>query len=175
VILAGAPDVDRLVELGRVDGESRRVVARNVLVLVGAAGAPAATFRTLADLPRDARVAIGDPRSVPAGRYAQGELERLGVWEALRDRIVPAADVSGVTTWVRRGDVTLGIAYATEVLDVSGLVVLDRADHPDAPAALVVGGACRGARGAEVFGGFLRFLASEGARSVWTRHGFLPP
>jgi molybdate transport system substrate-binding protein len=67
---------------------TRRDVAANRLVLIvppaAAVGAPALT--SLADLamPRIERVAMGNPPSVTAGRYAKGALERANLWTASR-------------------------------------------------------------------------------------------
>jgi molybdate transport system substrate-binding protein len=175
VIFASAEDVDRLIATGLAEASSRTVLARNELVLIGPTGSPAVTFATLADLPDAERIAIGDPLAVPAGRYGKEALEKLGVWQALHDRLLPTRDVAGVVAYVRRGEAAAGIAYATEVAGHRDIRILDRAAGDWAPRPVVVGAASVDGPGADLVRSFLTWLASEPARPIWARHGFLGP
>ena len=60
------------------------------------------------------RLATGDPDIVPVGRYARGALTSLGVWNDVADRLVRAEDVRTRSCIVARGEVPLGIVYATD-------------------------------------------------------------
>jgi molybdate transport system substrate-binding protein len=59
-------------------------------------------------------IAVGDPDSVPAGIYAKEALSRLGLWEKLRDKLVPAEDVRHALAMVETGAAEAGIVYATD-------------------------------------------------------------
>jgi molybdate transport system substrate-binding protein len=59
-------------------------------------------------------VAIGDPDSAPAGKYAKQALVRLELWEKLKDKMVPAQDVRQALTFVETGAAESGIVYATD-------------------------------------------------------------
>ncbi len=59
-------------------------------------------------------LALGDPDSVPAGRYAKQALTGLGLWEGLGGRVVPAADVRQALSYVETGAAEAGIVYATD-------------------------------------------------------------
>jgi len=60
------------------------------------------------------RLALADPDSVPAGRYARAALQGLGVWNAVAAHIVRAEDVRGALAFVARGEAPLGIVYQTD-------------------------------------------------------------
>jgi molybdate transport system substrate-binding protein len=60
-------------------------------------------------------LALGDPESVPAGRYAKQALIKLGVWERLQGKIVPAEDVRHALAYVETGNAQAGIVYSTDV------------------------------------------------------------
>lgn len=62
-----------------------------------------------------ARIAIGNPDSVPAGRYAKAALTSMGLWHSLMPKYVFAANVRQVLDYVSRGEVEAGILYATDV------------------------------------------------------------
>jgi molybdate transport system substrate-binding protein len=69
----------------------------------------------LAALLGDQRLAIGDPQSVPAGKYAQTALGRLGAWDQVRDKTAKAESVRAALALVSRGETPFGIVYATDV------------------------------------------------------------
>jgi molybdate transport system substrate-binding protein len=181
VIFAAARPVDELAAAGRVDAASRRVLASNVLVLVGPRakplGARPPTFATLDTLPPGERVAIGDPGAVPAGEYARTWLTSLGIWEALQGRLVLGGDVAAVLTYARRGEVAAAIVYRTEVRGVDDVVILDEARGPMAPRPEVVGAVTvtPGGRSAAEAGAFLAFVAAPEGQRILADFGFGPP
>src|SRR3954468_4504036 len=65
----------------------------------------------LAKLAGDGRIATGDVRAVPAGKYAKAALEKLGVWSAVEPKIASAENVRAALVLVARGEAPLGIVY----------------------------------------------------------------
>jgi molybdate transport system substrate-binding protein len=175
VIFAAARPVDDLAAAGHVDAGTRRVLATNVLVLVGPRGSKPLTFATLDTLPSGAHVAVGDPGAVPAGEYARAWLTTLGKWQALQGRLVLGGDVAAVLAYARRGEVEAAVVYRTETRGVGDLVVLDEARGPGAPRPEVVGAVVRGARGAGEAAAFLAFVASPEGQRILADFGFGPP
>ena len=107
--------VDRLEGWGLVESDSRVDLLGNSLVVIVPKGAADRPGR-LEDLARGeyARIALADPTAVPAGMYAKAALESAGVHEALRNRVVAAQDVRMALSYVERGEVPVGIVYATD-------------------------------------------------------------
>lgn len=87
----------------------------NGLVLVVPAAAGDAVVKPQ-DLTGEAvkHISIGDPDSVPAGRYAKEALETLGLWEGVQTKLVPGMDVRQALLYVERGEAEAGIVYATD-------------------------------------------------------------
>src|SRR5512138_4037487 len=79
-VSASPAEIDRLAGAGRIDAPERAAIAGNRLV--AAAGPSVAPPRELAELAsaRFTRVAIGNPATVPAGRYARQALVAAGVF-----------------------------------------------------------------------------------------------
>jgi molybdate transport system substrate-binding protein len=175
VLFAAPKDVDSLIEKGLADRATRRVIATNRLVLVGPRDGPAVSFATLTSLPADARIAIGDPRSVPAGRYAKQALDALGSWDTLAPRFVLGADVSGVLAIVRRGEASAGIVYETDARGIAEVRVLDRAAGSWAPRVELVAAVVAGAAAADGARRFLDFIVSQRGRAAFAERGFGPP
>ena len=117
------------------------------------------------------KLALGDPDSVPAGRYAKATLQKLGQWQALQPSLVSAKDVRAALAFVERGEAAAGIVYATDA-SVSKKVrivgTFPASSHPAIvyPLALVAGKDDADARA------FYRFLFGPQAREVFLNAGF---
>jgi molybdate transport system substrate-binding protein len=68
----------------------------------------------LAGLAGDGRIATGDVRAVPVGKYAKAALEKLGVWQKAEPKMAMAENVRAALTLVSRGEAPLGIVYETD-------------------------------------------------------------
>ena len=68
----------------------------------------------LAKLAGDGRIATGDVRAVPVGKYAKAALEKLGAWAAAEPKFAMAENVRAALTLVARGEAALGIVYETD-------------------------------------------------------------
>lgn len=118
------------------------------------------------------RLALADPRAVPAGIYAREALEKLHLWDKLRGRVAGAADVRQAMRFVETGAADAGIVYATDAaVDQKVRVVLRLDVKLSEPIRYRVVLLKRGAknRAAEAF---YDFLASTVAADVFTRYGF---
>jgi molybdate transport system substrate-binding protein len=157
--------------------ESRVNLLSNSLVLI----APAASTVALAITPKfaivtalgDRRLALADPDSVPAGKYAKAALEGLGVWGEVAPRVARAENVRAALALVARGEAPLGIVYRTDArVEPRVRVVGEFPAHLHSaivyPAAIVA--ASRSAGAAPL----LAFLRSPEARRIWERYGFGP-
>jgi molybdate transport system substrate-binding protein len=175
VVFAGSAPVDDLIAAGLVDAASRRIVARNRLVLIGPSDADDTDLAALVRLGAGERIAIGDPETVPAGFYAREALEALGIWESLESRLVPAAHVAAVLAYVERGEVAAGMVYATDAALGRNIRVLDDSRIDGAPDPLVVAALTRDGRRDPAAGAFLDFLSGPEGEATFARHGFLLP
>jgi molybdate transport system substrate-binding protein len=82
---AGQSEMDALERKGFLVAGSRRILARNSLVVIVPVGSTISLSRPPDLLRREVgRLAIGNPKTVPAGQYAEECLRTLNLWEALR-------------------------------------------------------------------------------------------
>lgn len=169
--------MDHVQARGLLRAGSRVTLLGNALVLIAPVGAdrPLTVDRTTGLRARlgDGRLAIADPQSVPAGRYAREALTTLGLWSQVADRLAPHENVRAALAVVAAGEAPLGIVYRSDAVDQPRVRVV--ADVPvDAhapiryPAALT-----SGAR--STASGVLELLRGSAARTIFVRHGFAPP
>jgi molybdate transport system substrate-binding protein len=173
-VSAGTRQMDELERQGLLVPGTRRVFAGNVLIAVKPmdVGLDLAGPSDLLDR-RVLRIALGNPKTVPAGQYAEESLRALGMWDRLRPRFVYGENVRQVLDYVSRGEVQVGIVYATDALTRPGRVRLAFPFPEDThspivyPAAVVKGG-----RHPDAARAFLDILAGAEGQAVIRRLGF---
>lgn len=111
--------VDFLAGKGLIVQSTRASLAATRLVVVAAPDSPIAysarVGESLAAALGNGRLAVADPDSVPAGRFARQALQRLGAWDGVADRLALLPHVRGVVAMVERGEAPLGIGFASDV------------------------------------------------------------
>jgi molybdate transport system substrate-binding protein len=115
-IAAGQRQMDELQQKGLIDIATRRVFARNVLVVIKPAGSTLDITKP-ADLTnaKVQRIVIGNPKTVPVGQYAEESLKSVGLWDPLQPKLVLAENVRQTLDYVARGEVEAGFVYTTDL------------------------------------------------------------
>ncbi|KHL25031.1 molybdenum ABC transporter substrate-binding protein [Croceibacterium mercuriale] len=161
--------MDYLATRGLLRAGSRRIIATGELVLVARPGSAATAIVAL----RDGRLALADPDAVPAGRYARAALQATGWWARVAPRIVPAENVRAALALVERGEVPLGIIYASDARTSPAVRVIHRfapADHPPIRYPAAVPNTATNPDAAA----FLDFLASAEGQRILAARGLGP-
>jgi molybdate transport system substrate-binding protein len=177
LFLSAAPlEIDRLQEAGLLRPGSRVAFAGNRMVIAVARGTePPGTFGDLADARFD-RIAIGNPRTVPAGRYAAEALRSQGLHDTIAPRLVPAENARQVLDYVVRGETAAGLVYRTDARLAAGKIVVGPEAPANAHAPIIYEAAVpRDTEAHDAALLFLDFLTSEQGQAILSRCGFLPP
>jgi molybdate transport system substrate-binding protein len=124
----------------------------------------------LAKLAGDGRIATGDVKSVPSGKYAQAALEKLGAWQAAEPKFAMAESVRAALTLVARGEAALGIVYSTDARVEPGVRIVGTFPADSHPAIIYPVAATTTAK-AEA-GDYLAFLRSAAAKAILEKYGF---
>ncbi len=107
--------MDTLEQEGLISSSTRYDFTGNTLVLIAAKDSDAAIHSfTELQAGESGQLAIGDPESVPAGKYTKEALETIGLWEELEPDFVLAKDVRQVLTYVESGNAELGFVYSSD-------------------------------------------------------------
>lgn len=151
-----------------VDAASIGTFAYNTLVFAGTPGKAS----SMKDLVRLDRIAIGSPKSVPAGEYAREALIRAGIYRELEKKLVMARDVRECLMYAERGEVDGAFVYKSDAQMAQGAKILFTVPQElyrrvTYPMALTAAG--RGKRDAEAF---LAYLNGAGAKKVLMKYGF---
>jgi molybdate transport system substrate-binding protein len=174
-VSADAAQMEVAVRAGAILPGSVRTIATNTLVIV-VPGSRARSWDNPSPLAgaQVRRIATGDPNAVPAGVYAKVWLQRIGMWNAVRDKIVPTGSVRGALAAVRSGAADAGIVYRTDVRALREVTVVFDVTGRDAPDIEYPAGiVTRSTRSAGATR-FIEFLRTPAARRILQRHGFGP-
>ena len=117
------------------------------------------------------RLAVADPASVPAGKYARAALASLGVWDSVSAHLAQAENVRVALTYVARGETPLGIVYTTDALSEKGVRII--ATFPDSSHAPIVYPVALTKTATPAAKAFLAFLGGAESRSVFEKSGFI--
>jgi molybdate transport system substrate-binding protein len=171
---ADEAQMDNLAKAGLIDPATRQDVLLNTLVIIAPADSPLAGF-VPPDLakPDIQRIALADPKGVPAGVYAKQYLTKLGLWAQIESKVIPTANVRAALGAVESGNAEVGMVYQTDARSSKKAKVLYAVPLSDGPpikypVALVK------ASGKDAAKKFLAYLESPEAQAVYQKYGFVP-
>jgi molybdate transport system substrate-binding protein len=163
--------MDGLQAAGLVRIQDRVDVLSNVLVAVVPATSPT-RLNSPRDLPLVKSLALADPLAVPAGVYARTWLESIGLWDKIKEKVVPTLNVRAALSAVESENADAGIVYRTDAATSKRVKVAFEVPKDQGPAIvypLAPLAASRKAATAEL----VRHLLSASAGEVYGRHGFV--
>jgi molybdate transport system substrate-binding protein len=168
--------MDYLAERDLIDPATRATLLTNTLVLIVPADKP---ITVEVEQGMDLRAALGggklaiaNPDSVPAGKYAKEALEHFGAWAGVASETARAESVRATLRFVEQGEAAAGIVYATDARAAGSAVIViatfPAGSHtPITYPVAVVADKFEG-RGTE----FLAFLAGPEAKAAFGAAGF---
>ena len=172
-VSADEAQMDRLEKADQLERGTRRDLLTNALVIVGRQDSPL-RINSVADLASSNvwRIAIADLQSVPAGIYARQLLANAGVWERVRDKIVPAENVRATLAIIQSGNADLGIVYTTDAAASRATHVLFNAPAELSPKITYPVAVMANSAHSVAAKRFLTFLKSGEAAQIFQRAGF---
>ena len=170
-ISAGQKQMTALADKDLLLDGTNKTLLTNDLVLVTGEDKEIKDLDTLAT-DKVEKLAIGDPESVPAGKYAKEVLDNTKLYDNVKDKLVLAKDVKEVLSWVQKGNADVGFVYlsdATGVDDVDVVLTTDADSHSEIAYPVAV---LKDSKQAKVAQQFEDFLLSDKAQNILEKHGF---
>jgi molybdate transport system substrate-binding protein len=170
---AAAKQMDNLQNEGLILTDTRKNLLNNTIVLIVPIDSTLGltSFNDLT-LDKVKKLAIGDPKFVPAGTYAQQAFDELGITAQLQPKEVLGSDVRQVLTYVETGNVEAGVVYATDALTSSKVKVVASAPS-DINAKIVFPLAViKASKNIDVAKAYIAFLFTDKAKTIFEKYGF---
>ena len=125
----------------------------------------------LAALIGDSRLAMGDVKAVPAGKYGKAALESLGVWPSVEGKVAQAENVRAALKLVSTGEAALGIVYQTDANAEPGVKVVGTFPEDSHPPIIYPVAQTAGSKDDDT-PAFLKCLQSAKAKDLFEAQGF---
>jgi molybdate transport system substrate-binding protein len=169
---ADTDTMNKAVAKGVVAAADVKVFTTNKLVLVVPIQSKA-NLQQLADLkkPDIKRITMGTPASVPAGHYAQGSLEKAGLWVDLKDKIINTTNVRQALDYVARDEVDAGFVYASDAQLMQDKVKAAFQVATTSPIQYPIAKVSSGSQ-ADAAHKFIAFVLSGSAQTLLKKYGF---
>ena len=170
-ISANVKWMDYLKEKKLVVAASISIIAYNEVVFVGKPGLKVTSLKGVVDLEK---IAIGSPKSVPAGQYAMEALQKAGIDKQLENKLVMARDVRECLLYADRGEVNGAFVYRTDAVEMAKNVKIlfavpqELYSRVTYPAALTIAGSKKADAAA-----LLKFFQSSEAKVILEKHSFV--
>lgn len=170
-ISASQQHMDELEKDGLLIEGSRQNFLENALVLIVPSDSEK-NITSFSDVASEAitQFAMGEPSSVPAGKYAQEAFDALGIYEIAKEKAVFAKDVRQALTYVEQGEVDAGIVYLTDTKNSQKVTVVDEFSNISIVYPLAV---IKSSSHTEKAEDFIQFLLSESAKEIYKKNGFI--
>ena len=171
-ISAGKKQMNALKDKNLIVEETQKNFLENELVLV--VPKESLLIADFKDLTNDKvkRIGMGEPKSVPAGQYADEVLTKLDILNSIKPKIVYGKDVKEVLAWVETGNADAGLVYETDAIASEKIKVAAKAPEGSHepiyyPAAVI--GTSKKLNEAKAF---IDFIYSSKAKPVFEKYGF---
>jgi molybdate transport system substrate-binding protein len=171
---AAQKDMDDIDQKGLITSGTRANFAGNSVVLVKS-GMSQIRMELFEDVrrPEVKKIVIGNPKSVPAGRYAEEVLKYLNLWEVVKDKLVFAEHVRQALDYVARNEVDAAIVYSTDAMirPKEVRIVMKAPDKSHQPIVYPIG-MVKGSKNQSLAKKFIGLVLSSEGKHLLEKYGF---
>ncbi|WP_411678317.1 molybdate ABC transporter substrate-binding protein [Caproicibacter sp.] len=158
---------------GLIQSDTKKDLLLNKIVLIVPKGkANGISAFTDAATDRVGKIALGEPKSVPAGQYAEKVFTSLKILDQVKKKAVYGSDVRQVLTWVESGSVDCGVVYATDAATSDEVDTIAEAPEGSTDPIIYPVAVLKSSKNTEAAKAFIDFLSGDTAKTVFEKYGF---
>lgn len=117
-------------------------------------------------------IGLGEPKSVPAGQYAEEVFTTLGILDQVSAKANYGQDVRTVLTWVEEGAVDCGVVYATDANTTDKVKIICEAPEGSCKKVIYPVGIIKSTPKKTASKEFVEYLKSDEAMVLFKKYGF---
>ncbi|MBD2339104.1 molybdate ABC transporter substrate-binding protein [Calothrix sp. FACHB-156] len=171
-ISAATKQIDALQQKGLLVDSTRKDLLKNQMVLIAPQNSTVVTdFKDLSS-PNIKRIALGEPKSVPAGQYAQQVLTSLKILDQVKGKTVYAKDVRQALNYVESGNADAGLVYFSDAKSTPKVKIVATASEKMHSPIVYPIAVLKSSRNVAAAQDFVQFLSGNEAKSVFEKQGF---
>lgn len=171
-ISAAAKQMDALESKNLLLADTRKNLLGNQIVLIVPRNAK--DIDGFADLKSDriAKIALGEPNSVPAGKYAQEVFNYLNLLETIKSKFIYAKDVRQVLSYVETANVDAGVVYLTDARQSNSVKIIATAPAKSHSPVVYPVAVIENSKNVDRARSFVNFLLSQQVNNIYKKYGF---
>lgn len=170
-ISAGQSQMKALKDKTLLQDDTVKDLVKNDLVLVGPKDT---TITSVSELNTDKvkKIAVGEPKSVPAGKYADEVFTSLGIKDAVNSKLVFAKDVKEVLAWSTSGNAEVGFVYKSDALSSPNSKIIETiAADKHSPITYPIG-VIKATKNLDAAKAFEDFLFTDTCKVIFEKYGY---
>ena len=170
---AAKKQMDALDQKKLIDTSTRVNLLENKLVLITPKNSTLG-IKSFEDLAKDnvKKIAVGDPKSVPAGQYANQVFTSLKITDKVKPKLNFGTDVRQVLTWVESGNSDCGVVYSTDAKTTANVTIVCEAPAGSCDKVVYPVAVVKSSKQSAAAQDFLKFLQSSEISTLFTNYGF---
>lgn len=171
---AALKQMDALDKAGLIVTSSKTELLKNEIVLIVPKDLPV-KVGSFSDVSTDAvvKIALGDPKSVPAGQYAEDTFTFLKIWDKVSGKAAYATDVKQVLSWVDSGNVDCGVVYKTDAISDGSVKIIAEAPNGSHTPIVYPVAVVKASTSQDAASAFIKYLQSNAGMDIFIKYGFL--
>lgn len=171
-ISAANKQMDALESQNLLLPNSRHTLVTNQLVLITPKSENIVTKIQDLTKPEVTKIALGEPKSVPAGKYSEEVLKYYKILDQVKSKIIYGKDVRQVLTYVETGNVNAGLVYATDAKTSTKVRIVATAPQQSHSPIVYPIAILKDSKNQNTAKAFDKFLISNQAKNVFKKYGF---
>ena len=170
-ISAGQTQMTALKDESLMVDDTCKNLVTNKLVLVGPSDT---TITSLNDLATDkvSTIAVGEPSSVPAGKYADEVLKNSNIYDSVSSKLVFAKDVKEVLAWSTSGNADVGFVYLSDALSNNSAKIIETVSEDLHSSITYPIGVIKSTTHLDESKNFTDFLFSDESKAIFEKYGY---
>lgn len=171
-ISAAAKQMDALENKDLIMKNTRKNILQSDVVLI--VSKDNSSITSFNDLTTDKvnEIALGEPKSVPAGQYAEEIFTKLGMLDKVKTKAVYGKDVKEVLTWVETGNADAGIVYTTDAKTSSNVKIVAAAPADSHTPVTYSAAIIKASKKTDAANDLMKYLTEGTAKAVFEKYGF---
>lgn len=171
-ISAAAKQMDTLAAKDLIVKDTRKDLLQNDVVLIVSKNNSIITNFNDLTTDKTKKLALGEPKAVPAGQYAEEVFTKLGMLDKVKGKAVYAKDVKEVLTWVETENADAGVVYATDAKVSDKVKVVATAPSDSHSPVIYPAAVIKASKRVDASKNFMKFLSESKAKAVFEKYSF---
>ncbi len=154
-----------------LEGTRRKLLTNQIVLITPKTETFVSKFHDLTNK-KVTKIAIGEPKSVPAGQYGEETLKYYQILESVKSKIIYGKDVRQILTYVETGNVNAGLVYVTDAKTSKQVRIAAIAPSKSHSPIIYPIAVLKETKKPNAAKAFAQFLSSKPAQEVFKKYGF---